>query len=100
MREEKREEDEILAELTRKQAELKAVVSGPCHRRCSVLTTPPPPPPPPTHTHTHTHTQSEFNRQQLQTLVSLARTEIERQELRKESQEVKHCTTTTPITDT
>ena len=32
--------------------------------------------------------QSEFNRQQLQTLVSLARTEIERQEIRKEVQEV------------
>jgi transcriptional adapter 3 len=31
--------------------------------------------------------QSEFNRQQLQTLVSLARTEIERQEIRKEVQE-------------
>jgi transcriptional adapter 3 len=55
MKEEKREEDEILMELTRKQAELKAV--------------------------------SEFNRQQLQTLVSLARTEIERQEIRKEVQE-------------
>ena len=36
--------------------------------------------------------QSEFNRQQLQTLVSLARTEIERQEIRKEVQEV--CTYT------
>lgn len=55
VKDEREEEDEILLELTRKQAELKAV--------------------------------SDFNRQQLQTLINLARTEMERQELKKQAQE-------------
>ena len=89
-REEKEEEDEILAELTRKQAELKAVVSGIVSANMAwvfafqitlpnlCLLLPPSP-----------SLKSEFNRQQLQTLVNLARTEINRQEIKKEAREVR-----------
>ncbi len=75
---EEEQEDEILAELQRKQAELRAVVrvhSNKCLINAPSVEGPSLP-------------QSEYNREQREVLVAMARTEMRRQELRQQLEQV------------